>query len=171
MKIPVFVSCPTVLSAKQEDSRRVILRELNSLGLEARALGRSDYPTDFPLREVLIVAKHCAGGVILGFSQFETDSGFWKRGTPEQNKSRSRVAFPSAWNQLEAGILFGLRVPLLIFREDGITGGVFDPGVSDVFVHKMPTVAMREVRDKGLTQVFLKWQAAVRSHYYELAGM
>jgi hypothetical protein len=168
MKIPVFVSCPTVLSAKQEASRKIILRELDNLGLEARALGRSDYPTELPLREVLIIAKHCAGGVVLGFNQFEAKSGVWKPGTSEQRKSVSPVPFPSPWNHLEAGILFGLQVPLLVFRENGVTGGVFDPGVSDVFVHAMPTAPMRETRDRALSGVFLKWQATVRTRYYEL---
>jgi hypothetical protein len=39
------------------------------------------------------------------------------------------------------GILFGLRLPLLIFKEDGIEGGVFDPGISDAFVHNMPSLS------------------------------
>jgi hypothetical protein len=70
MKIPVFVSCPTNLNETQEASRKLVLRELERAGVEPRALGRSDYPTELPLREVLIVARHCAGGVILGFEQF-----------------------------------------------------------------------------------------------------
>ena len=70
MKIPVFVSAPTVLTNDQEASRKLILRELDRNGLEARALGRSDYPTELPLREVLTIARHCAGGIILGFAQF-----------------------------------------------------------------------------------------------------
>ena len=67
MRIPVFVSCPTSLSTKQDASRNLILAELKNCGLEPRALGRSDYPTDYPLREVLVIAKHCSGGIILGF--------------------------------------------------------------------------------------------------------
>ena len=93
MKIPVFVSCPTDLSSYQEASRRVILKELSRLGLEPRAIGRSDYPTELPLREVLIVARHCAGGVVLGFVQFESASGISKPGTKKQQKIRSRTLF------------------------------------------------------------------------------
>jgi hypothetical protein len=67
MKIPVFVSLPTMLNDDQDAARKLILRELDRNGLEARSLGRSDYPTELPLREVLTIARHCAGGVILGF--------------------------------------------------------------------------------------------------------
>ena len=170
MKIPIFVSCPTDLSPAQEASRKVILKELGNLDLEPRAIGRSDYPTELPLREVLILARHCAGGVILGFVQFESKLGILKPGTERQKEANDRIAFPTPWNQLEAGILFGLQLPLLVFREEAVEGGVFDVGVTDVFIHKMPARTIAGDAKKALGQVFLKWQAAVRTKYYELSG-
>src|SRR5437764_5332665 len=74
---------------------------------------------------------------------------------------------PPPWNHLEAGILFGLRLPLLSFREKEIEGGVFDRGVSDVFIHDMPAPGDNAAQKAGLGDVFLKWQAEVRRHYYE----
>ena len=68
MLIPVFVSMPNTLSNKQDAAQRLVLRELGHHGIEARTLGQTDYPTSFPLREVLTLAKHCSGGLILGFS-------------------------------------------------------------------------------------------------------
>lgn len=166
MDIPVFVSCPTTLSEGQNASRALILRQLKRFNLESRALGRSDYPTELPLREVLLLARHCSGGLILGFEQYRSLQGIGKPGTPEEQKQDTRVSIPSAWNHLEAGILFGLRLPILIFRDTGITGGVFDPGVSDVFIHEMPVVTDTSSRKAALGDVFLKWQAEVRRHYY-----
>jgi hypothetical protein len=167
VKIPVFVSCPTDLGPDQEKSRELILNELENLQLEPRALGRSDYPTDFPLREVLLISKHCSGGIILGFSQFETDSGMWKKGIKGKEKKQTElIKFPTHWNQLEAGILFGLQKPLLIFRESKISGGVFDPGVTDVFVHNFPFPPLDSPKKDALRLVFLKWSSKVRSHYY-----
>src|SRR6185369_2593686 len=101
---------PTVLSDSQEASRRLIVRQLETLGLEPRALGRSDYPTELPLREVLTIARHCAGGVILGFTQFRADTGVFKPNTTEEKAipAGSSVAVPTPWNHLEAGILFSL---------------------------------------------------------------
>ena len=125
MKIPVFVSCPTTLSPAQDESRQIILRQLGQLGLEPRALGRSDYPTEMPLREVVRLARHCSGAVILGFEQFQADGGLSKRGTPKEKRVTEPVGFPSAWNQLEAGILYSLALPTLVFREEHITGGIF----------------------------------------------
>ena len=166
MRIPVFVSCPTSLNRTQDSARRRVISELERLGLEPRALGRSDYPTDYPLREVSVIAKHCSGGVILGFEQFYATAGFRKRGAKGESKISAPVSFPTSWNHLEAGILFGLKLPLLVFKEDGIEGGVFDNGVTDAFVHRMPDAKMKADAREALTAVFLKWQASVRRHYY-----
>jgi hypothetical protein len=67
---------------------------------------------------------------------------------------------------LEAGILFGLKLPILIFREQGISGGVFDDGVTDVFIHKMPVSKPTNSDRESLKEVFLKWHARVSAHYF-----
>jgi hypothetical protein len=166
MKIPVFVSCPTKLNPDQEASHKIVLEELEFLRLEPRALGKSDYPTDLPMREVYVLATHCSGGVILGFEQFFAPEGIYKRGTPEEETVGDGVIYPTPWNQLEAGILFGLGLPIVVFRESGIEGGIFDPGVTDVFVHQMPQKDIDANKREELRDVFLKWQSRVREHYY-----
>ncbi|HYK88583.1 MAG TPA: hypothetical protein VE398_07425 [Acidobacteriota bacterium] len=171
MKIPVFVSCPTALNTAQEAARAVLTQFLDELNLEPRALGRSDYPSELPLREVVVIARHCAGGLILGFEQFQATSGTWKRGVGVKGGERrlspnDAVSFPTPWNHLEAGILFGLGLPLLIFRETDISGGVFDNGVTDVFIHKMPDANITAMERGNLKEVFLKWHGKVSTQYY-----
>jgi hypothetical protein len=166
MKIPIFVSAPSDLNPKQEKVRSFIAEELEQFRLEWRALGRSDYPTDLPLLEVSVLATHCSGGLILGFEQCFIEKGIRKRGVLEKEKAATNLVFPTPWNHLEAGVLFGLGLPLLVFREDGIDGGIFDVGVSDVFVHKMPPPDLTEKKRMEIRDVFLKWQARVREHYY-----
>ena len=169
MRIPVFVSCPTDLNPDQQKAREIIVELIEDMRLEPRALGRSDYPTELPLREVAVIANHCSGGIILGFEQFRAQGGVWKPGVEklERNVTES-VVFPSPWNHLEAGILFGLKLPLLIFREPGISGGVFDIGVTDVFVHPMPKSDATPKSLDALREVFLKWHGKVADRYYRL---
>ena len=166
MKIPVFVSAPTMLNKSQDTARNLIIHELQRLGMEPRALGRTDYPTDLPLREVGVIAKHCSGGVILGFEQTVLTAGILKPKTNEAKEITGGVSFPSAWNNLEAGILFALGIPLLVFKEEHISGGVFDAGVTDVFIHKMPIGKVSPENKSALREVFLNWQRRVRAHYY-----
>lgn len=166
-KIPVFVSCPTKLSPEQDEKRNVIINILDDLQLEARALGRGDYPADFPLKEVYKIAKHCSGGVILGFEQLHIQTAIRKRNTLEEKPIDKPLSMPTPWNHLEAGILFGLKLPLLIFKEDDIEGGVFDYGITDAFIHKMPPGKPDENKLNELKQVFLKWFAKVSMKYEE----
>jgi len=168
MKIPVFLSSPTNLNPEQSKARRIITNNLVGLHLEPRALGRSDYPKDFPLKEVYAIAKHCHGGIILGFEQFHATAGMWKRDTKEEEKinRKTPVSFPPPWNQLEGGILFGLRLPLLIFKEAHIQGGIFDEGTTEVFVHSMPPGRTSVKKDQELKEIFLKWHAEVSRHYF-----
>jgi hypothetical protein len=161
------VSCPTSLSPEQESRRKVVVRELDRLALEPRALGRSDYPTNLPLREVLVIARHCSGGVILGFEQARMTGGVVKPGTPAERAVAEPISQPTPWNHLEAGILFGLGLPLLVFREEAVSGGVFDNGVTDAFVHPIPRVGLRGAERQALEEVFLKWGSRVREHYYD----
>ncbi len=166
MFIPVFGSCPTHLNERQEKVRRVLYGELGRAGLEWRSLGRTDYPHEFPLREILTLAEHCAGGLILGFSQFIADKGTWKKGTPYVKAQRVAIPFPTPWNQLEAGILFSLGAPLLVFREKNVVGGIFDNGVTDLFVQDMPAPNASKRDRAHLAEVFRKWSAKVHEKYY-----
>lgn len=110
------------------------------------------------------MARHCSGGIVLGFSQFFAPSGEFKPGTPGARKVKN-VMFPTPWNQLEAGILFGLRLPLMVFHEDGIEGGVFDRGVTDVFLNRLPLNGFSSVQKKQVTEAIQSWSAKVREHY------
>jgi hypothetical protein len=171
MRIPVFVSCPTRLSPAQDRARKRLARLLDEFNLEPRALGRSDFPAEFPLREVLAIARHCAGGIILGFEQFQTTAGTWKRGVRGKDGEKpvpagKPVCFPTPWNHLEAGILFGLNLPLLIFREESISGGVFDAGVTDVYVHNMPPAVLSKDDKDSLKEVLLKWYGRVSARHF-----
>ncbi|HAZ10784.1 MAG TPA: hypothetical protein DCY56_06745 [Candidatus Omnitrophica bacterium] len=165
MRIPIFGSCPTLINSRQFEAKKMIFRQLDRLELEWRSLGQTDYPTKCPLHEVHVLAKHCSGGLILGFSQFETKTGTWKKGTRSQSKQNKLIAFPTPWNQIEAGILFALRLPLLVFCEDNVSGGIFEKGITDLFIHRMPLGKLSRQNKKALNEVIVKWAHEVREHY------
>src|SRR5262245_28547497 len=121
MRIPVFVSAPSPdnLSPAQEESAKIIHKLVARYKLEWRALGRSDYPNDLPLKEVLKMVEHCSGGIILGFEQFRTNKGVFKPGSPKSTEIKN-VRYPTIWNQLEAAMAFGLKKPLFVILEEGL---------------------------------------------------
>lgn len=166
-KIPVFVSCPTALTPEQKMKRKIIDDLLNEIQFEPRALGIGDYPKDYPLKEVFVISKHCAGGIILGFEQLYVEKGIRKRNTDISSIIDKPAIYPTPWNQLEAGVLFGMKLPLLIFRESGIEGGIFDIGTTEVFIHEMPPSKPGKERQVELRQIFYRWQSDVMAKYYE----
>ena len=166
MRIPVFVSCPSDLNPAQESAARIIKKLIDKNKLGWRALGRSDYSYKLPLTEVLGMVRHCSGGVILGFKQFEAASGVFKSGTPKEKRVKGSIVMPTPWNHLEAGVLFSQKVPILIFKEDGISGGVFDIGTPDVFIHRMPTPPLVASAADDLETLFQNWASDVKNHYY-----
>ena len=80
-------------------------------------------------------------------------------------KKIDNMKMPTPWNHLEAGILFSLRIPLMVFREDGISGGVFDDGVTDVFINKLPIGIIDRDWEKQIVAAIQIWAARVREHY------
>jgi hypothetical protein len=182
-RIPVFASVPSHLYKYQTASKAYVYRQLANVGLEPRTVGAPDRGMYTPLHEVRTLARHCAGGIILGYQQISAKRAYhtWRsdtagNGTAIDTVIKEYIA-PTPWNQLETGILFGLDLPLLVLRQRGITGGIFDEGASDVFVHEMPMPGEDWIPESddllnpaacvGFEEALLRWQALVRAHYYE----
>jgi hypothetical protein len=179
-RIPVFASLPSKLEKPQIASRNYVFRELRLVGLDPRNVGSSDRGLFTPLHEVRTLARHCAGGIILGYRQY------WAQKATHIDREGTEIVVrpfpgtyyaPTPWNQLETGILFGLGLPLLVLKEKGVFGGVFDVGSSDVFVYDMPMPGEdwnessdslnNEDESGGFLAALLRWQALVRNHYYD----
>lgn len=167
LRIPVFVSCPSSLRPDQEASARIILEHLEINRLQWRALGQPDYPRKLPLQEVIGMIRHCSGGVILGFEQYEAKDVIYRRGVKNKEQALSSpVCFPTPWNHLEAGILYSLNLPILVFHEPTIEGGVFDRGIVPEFTHLMPTRRMSKRALDAFGDLFQRWAGEVRDRYH-----
>jgi len=167
LRIPVFVSCPSALRPQQKASAQIVLDQLEKNKLQWRALGQPDYSRKLPLAEVIGMIKHCSGGVILGFEQFEARGVVYRRGVMgKMKKLPGKTCFPTPWNHLEAGILFSHRLPILVFHEATVTGGIFDTGIIPEFTHKMPTRGMSKSARDELDTLFQRWASEVKDHYH-----
>jgi hypothetical protein len=165
MRIPVFVSRASILTSDQQFACDQILELVRSLELEPLSLGQSDYPIDAPLGEVVALARHCAGGLILGFSQMLIETATVR---PETQDVHTVVGVKQAtpWNQLEAGVLYALGLPLLVFREAGIEGGVFDLGSTDLYLHGLSIPWNSERDDPRTREVLRRWEHRVSTRFH-----
>lgn len=146
MEIPVFISRPSRLTDEQDLVATWLLAELEAVGLQPRTLGMTDFAVESPLREVLVLARHCAGGIIMGFD-------------------RGKGQGPTPWNQLEAGILYGTDLPLLVFADKNVEDGIFGVGASELYISQIPYTPDKQTQAR---QTLLAWQGKVRDHYYDV---
>lgn len=156
----VFLSRPTAVTSRQATFCEALEARLREHGLEPNTVGVNQFGNEAPLLIVRKLMEKCAGAVVLGLSQFSVTGGMKKPGTPDERRVR-RVQLATPWNQLEAGIAYGLGLPLLIIREEGVEAeGIFDPQVGDRFVHQtdLTTGWLDSAR---FTQPFGEWAREV----------
>jgi hypothetical protein len=133
----VFVSKPNALNTSQCTFYNGLEEVLKTRGLQISSLGSKQYSNKAPLLAVHELMNDCEGAVIIGFKQIEILQCIEKEGTDKENRTRKGFFLPTAWNHLESGIAFALDLPLLIIREKGVEGGIFDAGVTDKFIHQI----------------------------------
>jgi len=155
MKIPVFVSRPNELTPDQDAVMDEFFALLDGFALEPRTLQKQTGPEAFLLDEIRTMISQCAGGLIIGFVQEAATNIDRYNRDPLPHKS-----YPTPWNHIEAGLLFASHVPLLVWREPSITGGVFDNGVTGEDVHIIGKDFSRH--DETTRSIFSNWQAEIR---------
>lgn len=165
IRIPVFVSAPSVLNPAQQSVYDYVTGALAEEGLQPRALGRSDFPESDPITEVYYIARACYGGLILGFSQIEVVDGILRKGTQVESKISATLHMPTPWNQIEAGMLSALRKPLLVFVENGVSGGVFDKGAIRGFLQNFDAYNMSVHDWEQIRERIRLWTANVRTAF------
>lgn len=148
----IFVSKPSKMmnniQTKFYDKFQIVL---NSRRLRLRSLGTTDYSNKAPIFGVLKILKQCKGIIILGMRQTYVIESISRDGT-----SIGEFYLPTEWNNLEAGIAFALGLPMLIICENGISGGVFDKGVTDLHIHavNLTTENVKGSATKHVTKYF-----------------
>jgi hypothetical protein len=146
------------------DSRCSIqrVRQLGPATAHARPIGLPDISADWGGRRSCPARRRRA---ILGFVQMEVQSAVMKPRTPtEANVEHLRLA--TAWNQIEGGVLYALRLPLLVFRERGVAEGIFEKGSSELFIQELPVPWDSQRDPDRVREVLLKWQGEVRTRYH-----
>lgn len=157
----IFLSRPTAATTQQEAFSRELNALLEGEGVVAHTLGITEYPSKAPLGEVLDLLRRCDGALVLGLAQVNVETGVSKQGTTREARiDGSRFGTP--WNQIEAGMAFALGLPLLLIRESGVTGGVFDAGSSDRFVHQAQ-LTPEWLASQAFQQPFHRWLDDVRT--------
>lgn len=162
MNKSVFVSKPNSLSTSQTQFCDELYALLKARGLSPRTLGQTDFPNEAPINAVRTVLTECSGVIVLGLKQTLIRDGLHKADTADEAPLRD-CFLPTAWNHIEAGMGFMLRLPMLIVKEPGVRSGIFDAGSTDKFIHQAD-LSNGYLSSERFLQPFNAWYSEVLVH-------
>lgn len=116
MATQVFVSAGTPANESQQSFRDAVVNAVQLAGFTPRLMGAKDWDYKNPLRGVRRAMDECRGVVVVAYARYEVQAGSELR--KEGERRLESVAFPTAWNQIEAAMAYEKRLPLLVIAEE-----------------------------------------------------
>jgi len=151
----VFISRPNWVAPEFEKGLNGFLVLLKTYDLNPRTLGVSDYPTDSPLDEVIVIMRQCVGGIILGYPQMKVEKGNLK-GT--DISSNAPLFLGTEWNHIEAGLAYAKGLPLLVIHHVGVSRGIFDRGALNKFLYEVDLTRDAWFSDEDMLGAITAWR-------------
>lgn len=158
IKRDIFVSRPSTRNSKQEQFLARLDEIFDQRDLQPVSIGQTEYPNKAPVQAVRDRMERCHGAMIVGLEQLRVIEGIEKPGAEDTTVEDRQL--PTPWNQIEAGMAFMLDLPIMIMKEDGVEGGVFDTGPSDRAIHEI-TLSDRWLESQEFTDPFNEWYEEV----------
>jgi hypothetical protein len=122
-------------------------------------LGPKSYTLDPPLETVINLMDRCEGAIVLGYPQYEFRASIAKGGVEEHKLS---TKMPTPWNHIEAALAFRQGIPVLIVAQNGVSGGVFDYGITGQFVLKTDLHEMDWHQKTEFQTIFHDWRSRLK---------
>ena len=121
-KLRVFLSVGATYTQLQEYFVLSFESLLRDFDCERLVVGRDNPPSRQPVLEVRDLMNKADAVIVLAFTRVIVEKATEKPNAdnPEDTKVLHSLRYPTVWNQIEAGIAFGLQRPLLIIMEEGL---------------------------------------------------
>jgi hypothetical protein len=115
----VFLSVGATYSEVQERFVAAFESFLGDTGCEKLTVGRGNYGARQPILQARELMEEADAVVVLAFTRLVVKKAIEK---PDSNaeKEIKNTRYPTIWNQLEASMAYGLKLPLLVILEDGL---------------------------------------------------
>lgn len=115
----VFLSVGSTYNEQQESFVSAFETFMGQNGCERLTVGRGNYFASQPIVSARDLMQEADAVVVIAFTRLIIDKAIDKPGS-ESEKEISDRSYPTVWNQLEAAMAFGLKLPLLVIIEDGV---------------------------------------------------
>lgn len=148
----IFISRPNWISEEHEEGLENFYNLLNTIDLNPRTIGQSDYPNESPLDEVIELMKKCSGTIVLGIPQLEISKGILK------GKEVNNILLGTEWNHIEGALARSLNQPLLIIHHNKVKRGIFDRGAINSFMYSVDMSNPSWCMSKEITGAISNWK-------------
>lgn len=115
----VFLSVGATYSEDQEQFVQAFEGFLVQNGCERLTVGRGSYTAKQPVLQTRDLMQTAEAVVVLAFTRLLVVDAVDKPGSKDQKKVVD-TKYPTVWNQIEASMAFGLKLPLLVIVEEGL---------------------------------------------------
>lgn len=122
LKLRVFLSVGKTYTEQQELFVSSFERLLHDYGCHRLVVGRDAPVARQPILQVRDLMKKADAVIVLAFTRYVVEKAVEMPDArqPEKTKTVENIRYPTVWNQIEAGIAFGLKRPLLVIVEKGL---------------------------------------------------
>ncbi|MEI5673202.1 MULTISPECIES: hypothetical protein [unclassified Nocardioides] len=123
----VFLSVGRTSSVEQEAVIKALEQALRTTGVAPRTVGRTDFSSAAPLKQIEKVLDECHGTVVLALERMSVEKAVARRGSPDES-AISQIRLPTVWNHIEAAMSYRQGLPLLMIVERGLLPeGLLEP--------------------------------------------
>ncbi len=158
----IFLSVGATANERQELFVRSIEDRLLRENLIPNAVGRNKFSAGSPLQTILELIDECDGTLIIALERTYFPSGVEKRGGVHET-TLINTKYPTAWNQIEAGLSYSKGHPLLLIMEEGLRSeGLLEKGYDwyVLWVNPDPT----SLFTPEFNGVFASWKQKVEAN-------
>lgn len=115
----IFLSVGSTYNDEQESFVSAFETFLAQNGCERLTVGRGNYYASQPIVAARDLMQQVDAVVVIAFTRLAVEKAVDKPGSDNESKIVDRN-YPTIWNQLEAAMAFGLKLPLLVIIEKGL---------------------------------------------------
>jgi len=132
-KTKIFLSYSKPFKQDQIDFLNDLKIYLESINLKPICLEQIHYSYKSPIEPIMEIIDDSKGTIVIPFERFHSYIGYNKEDSRESNEVINSF-YPSVWTQIEAGITYSRKKPLLILKPNYILEeGIIDTKTNDYY--------------------------------------
>ena len=161
----VFISIGTPYADPQRQFLDALMDLLRSCDIEPRAIDKTEFVTQNPLKDISRIMRECDGVIIVAYERTYFDSGLEKRKSV-QAKPLAAVSYTTPWNQIEAAMAVAIGLPIIVMVESGLREEGLLEDRYDWYIERL-TISGNAFSDNAVRGRIMAWCRRIQTEQIE----